>query len=71
MFPVSASGLGRVTTEPTVLGGYLVPASTEVQARPYGHKQNQYFLCLEPNMHEELHLKTFIKIFSVDPSRKL
>jgi hypothetical protein len=32
MFPVSASGLGRFTTEPTVLGGYLVPASTEVQA---------------------------------------
>lgn len=33
MFPVSASGLGRCTTEPTVLGGYLVPAGVEVQAR--------------------------------------
>ena len=34
MFPVSASGLGRFTTEPTVLGGYLIPAGVEVQVRP-------------------------------------
>ncbi len=34
MFPVSASGLGRYTTEPTVLGGYLIPAGTEVQVLP-------------------------------------
>ncbi|KAK9915097.1 hypothetical protein WJX75_004696 [Coccomyxa subellipsoidea] len=35
MFPVSASGLGRYTTEPAVLGGYLVPAGTEVQINYY------------------------------------
>lgn len=37
MFPVSASGLGRCTTEPTVIGGYLVPATTEVQVRSFCH----------------------------------
>ena len=31
MFPVSASGLGRYTAEPTVLGGYHIPAGCEVQ----------------------------------------
>ena len=31
MFPVSASGLGRCTREPTVIGGYLIPAGCEVQ----------------------------------------
>lgn len=31
MFPVSASGLGRCTKEPTVLGGYLIPAGCEIQ----------------------------------------
>lgn len=31
MFPVSASGLGRYTKEPTVLGGYLIPAGCEIQ----------------------------------------
>lgn len=35
MFPVSASGLGRCTREPTVLGGYLIPAGCEVQASPF------------------------------------
>ncbi|BDA43361.1 Cytochrome P450 4e2 [Coccomyxa sp. Obi] len=35
MFPVSASGLGRYTTEPTILGGYLIPAGTEVQINYY------------------------------------
>ena len=31
MYPVSASGLGRCTREPTVIGGYLIPAGCEVQ----------------------------------------
>ena len=31
MCPVSASGLGRCTREPTVIGGYLIPAGCEVQ----------------------------------------
>ena len=31
MFPVSASGLGRCTEEPTALGGYLIPAGCEIQ----------------------------------------
>ena len=31
MYPVSASGLGRCTKEPTVIGGYLIPAGCEVQ----------------------------------------
>ena len=31
MYPVSASGLGRCTRVPTVIGGYLIPAGCEVQ----------------------------------------
>ncbi len=31
MFPVAATGLSRCTDEDTVLGGYLIPAGTEVQ----------------------------------------
>lgn len=31
MYPVSASGLGRCTREPTVIGGYLIPAGCDVQ----------------------------------------
>ena len=33
MFPVAATGLSRCTDEDTILGGYLIPAGTEVQAR--------------------------------------
>ena len=31
LFPVAATGLSRCTDEDTVLGGYLIPAGTEVQ----------------------------------------
>lgn len=34
MFPVAATGLSRCTDEDTVLGGYLIPAGTEVQVTP-------------------------------------
>jgi hypothetical protein len=33
MFPVAATGLSRCCDEDTLLGGYLLPAGTEVQAR--------------------------------------
>ena len=35
MFPVAATGLSRCTDEDTVLGGYLIPAGTEVQVSMY------------------------------------
>ncbi|EIE23073.1 cytochrome P450 [Coccomyxa subellipsoidea C-169] len=35
MFPVAATGLSRCTDEVTVLGGYLIPAGTEVQVPIY------------------------------------
>lgn len=33
MFPVAATGLSRCTDEDCVLGGYHIPAGTEVQVR--------------------------------------
>ena len=35
MFPVAATGLSRCCDEDTQLGGYLLPAGTEVQARAH------------------------------------
>ena len=40
MFPVSASGLGRCTTGPTVLGRYMVPAGAQVQVIALVHIAN-------------------------------
>lgn len=56
MFPVAATGLSRCTDEDTVLGGYLIPAGTEVQVwqciiscTPTGHLcSGVSMLCILP-----------------------
>ena len=41
MFPVAATGLSRCTDEDCVLGGYHIPAGTEIQVG----------LCTRPSYH--------------------